>query len=246
VAEEPTPPKAEKGSLLKGKWHGVPKPLLLIGGGVVLYLGYRWYQNRNTSSTTTPSTTSTGQTTGDTTGDGGGFGGGGGYQPPNSSGVTPITPAAATNPTTPTGVSASTAAVSNVIPLGTQTFTVAGKAFNGASSFTEGGNTYYGINNPAEAQALEKLGVVLVHRPGDPTSALFARTTAGSKVVKQNKPAEKIAKPATPTAKPATRANPAPVAAAPSVTVAPKVPTIAGRTNTKPTKVTPTIGGRRG
>jgi hypothetical protein len=74
-----------KGSLFTKKWHGVPVSVLFAGGGVALYFGYRWYKNRqSSSSTTTPSTTSTGDTTGtgtDTSGlgsGGGGWGGGSG------------------------------------------------------------------------------------------------------------------------------------------------------------------------
>ena len=56
MADEPkTPPKG--GSILKKKWHGVPVPLLAVGGGVAVLLIYKWYKDRQSaSSTTTPST----------------------------------------------------------------------------------------------------------------------------------------------------------------------------------------------
>jgi hypothetical protein len=116
VAELPdtgAPPKG-KGNLFTKKWHGVPVSVLFAGGGVALYFGYRWYKNRqSSSSTTTPSTTSTGDTTGtgtDTSGlgsGGGGSSGGGGY---GGSGDTPAwvqqleTAIAGITPAAPTGV----------------------------------------------------------------------------------------------------------------------------------------------
>lgn len=83
MAEEPEAKAPKKGSLWSRKFHGVPVPLIAAGGGLALYLVYRWYENRNaaSSSTTTPSTTSTGDTTG-TDGGYGGVGGGGDNSPP--------------------------------------------------------------------------------------------------------------------------------------------------------------------
>lgn len=115
MAEEPKPKaEAKKGeSIFKKKWHGVPVPLIAVGGGLVLYLGYRWYENRNasSSSTTTPSTTSTGDTTGtgSDTGLGGGLGAG------NENYPTPAQP-----PTTTsgfgTGPYGNTGVVSGLVP----------------------------------------------------------------------------------------------------------------------------------
>ena len=78
MAEEEPKAPAKKGSFLSKKFHGVPMPVVVIGGGVGLYLVYNWYKNRQASSTsstaaTTPSTTPT--TTTDTTGSGPGGGG---------------------------------------------------------------------------------------------------------------------------------------------------------------------------
>jgi hypothetical protein len=177
VAEEPTatPPKG-KGSAFKGKIAGVPKPLALGALGVALYLGYRWYKNKNaasTSSTATP--TATTGTTPDTTGGyTGGGGGGGDWTPP-----TPGTPA----PTTPTpGTTSPTP--SSITPIGNQVITVGGKAFNTVANFTQNGSTYYGIDNPTEAKALEAEGVTLERNPNDPSGkGLFAVLPAGAKSI---------------------------------------------------------------
>jgi len=81
--EEPQgTPKAKKGSALSGKFHGVPKPVIAVGGGLLLYLGYKWYKNRQSSSSTAATTgaaaTSPTDTTGSGSGNGGGSGSGGG------------------------------------------------------------------------------------------------------------------------------------------------------------------------
>ena len=120
MAEEPKPKaEAKKGeSIFKKKWHGVPVPLIAVGGGLVLYLGYRWYKNRQsaTSSTTTPSTTSTGDTTGADNGLGGGFGGGGGQNYPNPS--TPAIGPGTLLPIVPTTTPQAVTPGTTQVPLG--------------------------------------------------------------------------------------------------------------------------------
>lgn len=82
MAEEEPKAPAKKSSFLSGKFHGVPKPVLAVGGGVALYLVYKWYRNRSTSSTPTtgasavsPTDTTGLSSTPTDTGSGGGYGG---------------------------------------------------------------------------------------------------------------------------------------------------------------------------
>lgn len=167
-------PKGKGGSLLKGKIAGIPKPVLLLGVGVLAFVGYKYWKDKqsaaSTSSTATP-TDSTG--TGD---DGGGYQGGGGgggqYTPPAT--TTP-----GTTPTTPTGTNATPA----ITPIGAKTIDVNGQSFSGVSSFVDNANgaTYYGIDNPTEAKKLEAMGASLVHNPNDPNGkGLFLMVPAGS------------------------------------------------------------------
>ena len=200
MAEEPkAPPK--KGSAFSKKFHGIPVPLLAAGGGLVLFLGYRWYKNRSASSasstTTAPSTTSTGDTTGTSDGTGGGYGGGGsdpnnGFDPGTTGTTAPTDPTAVTTAvrptapakTTPTGVKAVVSKLGKLTPLGAKTFTVDGTSFKGVSSFEQGGKTYFGVDTQTEAKQLEAKGVTLVHNPNDPSGkGLFAVTKSGSTVV---------------------------------------------------------------
>lgn len=51
-----TPAKSK--SLLHGKWHGIPYWTLGLGAGGALYLGYRWWSGRS-STTTLPSASTT-------------------------------------------------------------------------------------------------------------------------------------------------------------------------------------------
>lgn len=79
-------PARRSGGVLSGSWHGVPKPLLAVGAGVLGFVGFKWWKNRsaNSQSSTTQTTTPTDTTpaTSSDTGTGpfvgsGGSGGGG-------------------------------------------------------------------------------------------------------------------------------------------------------------------------
>jgi len=115
VAEEAKtpPPKGKKGPL------GIPKPVIALVAGAVLFLGYKYYEAHKAAAatTTTPSTTSTGNTTGTGSsgdyggGSGGGYGGGSRLSQGGGSG-TPV-PASTTSP------------VGSVIPQGAVTTTTA-------------------------------------------------------------------------------------------------------------------------
>jgi hypothetical protein len=89
-----TPPKGKKSN----KIGGLPKPVVYLGAGVVVYLGYRWYKNRKGSTTTsTPIGATTPNGAGSIPGNnGGGWSGGGGVGTPTDS-------------TTPTGQPANNA-----------------------------------------------------------------------------------------------------------------------------------------
>lgn len=126
MAEEEPKAPAKKGKGLSGKWHGVPKPVLVLGGGLAIYLLYRWYQNKNaaaaanvTPSTATPTTTSTGDTTG-------GLGGTG------STGSTGSTGDTGSGATAPVGTTAANGAIVNNPTGGTDAKAVA--ALKGAQA----------------------------------------------------------------------------------------------------------------
>ena len=100
MAEQTSPKKTTTtGKGLSAKWHGIPVPILLVGAGVGLYFAYRWYQSRNTSSTSAVSSTappsssspSSGSGYSGTGASGGGAPGSGGYVPPWA----PLTPSGA-------------------------------------------------------------------------------------------------------------------------------------------------------
>ena len=195
-----TAPKGKKGSgsIMKKKVAGIPMPVILIGGGIVAYLLYRHFTSSaaaSTSSTATP--TSSSGTTSAANGLSGGVspvnGLSGGVSPVNglSGGTSPVNGLSGgasggggyspSYPWTPTGTKPTTAAKKAIKPIGKKVVSVAGKSFSTVSGFMQGGNTYYGINNPAEAKRLEALGVNLVHNPNDPSStALFIMKPAGS------------------------------------------------------------------
>ena len=183
-------PEKGKGSVLKGKWHGVPKPVLLVGAGVGVYLLYRWYQNRNSSSSTaagtTPSTsTGNGTSLGGLGGgySGGGYGGGYGGAGGGSGTSTPPATTQVPGQSVP-GVVGTPGTSPLKTAIGRPPFKVKGKTFNSVSSFIYGGNTYYGIKNPTEAKQLEQLGVDLVHSPTDPTGkGLFVMLPHGRTVI---------------------------------------------------------------
>jgi hypothetical protein len=170
MAEPDTPKKG--GSFLKKKIAGVPAPVVLVVGGVLVYYLYSKYKGSQSSSSSTATPTDTsGQATGTSGGylDGGGSSGsgGGGYYDPNATSPTSAT----TSPTdTSAGTPAPTSTVNNpnVTPLGSKLVTIAGKSFNTVSDFVQNGTTYYGINNPAEAKRLNALGATLVQNPNDP------------------------------------------------------------------------------
>ncbi|MHB8843020.1 MAG: hypothetical protein ACYC56_14740 [Candidatus Aquicultor sp.] len=157
MAEEEPKAPAKKSSVLSGKFHGVPKPVIAVGGGVALYLVYKWYRNRSTSSTPTtgasavsPTDTTGLSSTPTDTGSGGGYGGfgsgsalgggGGAIDPltgmPYQPGVGSLAPATPTTSTTGS-------------PVGT---TIA----NGAVVMNPGGGT-----DQAAVDALEKAKVAL-------------------------------------------------------------------------------------
>ena len=184
-AKDAAPKKG--GNLFKKKVAGIPVPILLVVGGVAVYYLYTKYKansSASTSSTATP-TASSGTPTGtsggylDSGSGSGGYSSGGGSYDPNAA-------ASTTGTTSPTDTSSLTTAPtatvnqSNVTPIGKKTITIGGKAFNTVSGFTQNGNTYLGINNPAEAKRLEAQGVHLVHNPNDPnTSSLFVLIPKG-------------------------------------------------------------------
>lgn len=95
---EPVPAaKSSPKGILNGKWHGIPTPVLIVGGSVGAFLLYRWYSNRNASaaSTTAPATSASnpyGWLTGD---QGSGSTGGGG-----SSALQPLVSTNSTFPAT--------------------------------------------------------------------------------------------------------------------------------------------------
>lgn len=101
MAEQTSPKKTTiTGKGLSAKWHGIPVPILLVGAGVGLYFAYRWYQSRNTSSTSAVSSTAPPSSSSPSSGSGysgtgasggGGAPGSGGYVPPWA----PITPSGA-------------------------------------------------------------------------------------------------------------------------------------------------------
>lgn len=134
MAEEEPKAPAKKSSLLSGKFHGVPKPVIAVGGGVALYLVYKWYRNRSTSSTPTTgaSAVSPTDTTGLTTPSSGGYvdtggggpagalgGGGGAIDPltgmPYQPGVGSLAPPSTTTPPTTTPLVGTTAANGAVV-----------------------------------------------------------------------------------------------------------------------------------
>ena len=93
MAEEKTP---KKGGILSKKIGGVPAPVVLVVGGVVVYYLYSKYKGSSSSSSGAPAGTAAQDTyAGDSGTDGGGSGGGGGS--PSS------TPATATGTLTGTG-----------------------------------------------------------------------------------------------------------------------------------------------
>jgi len=141
MAEEAPQGTPKKSSVLSGNFHGVPKPVLALGGGLFLYLGYRWYKNRAASSSSTASTAATTPTADSTTGTGstgsgsggvgtgswGGQGGGGGaidpltgqpYAPGVGSLAPPSSPTGSTpqgTPSTPVGTTVATGAVTPTV-----------------------------------------------------------------------------------------------------------------------------------
>lgn len=202
MAEVPAiPPKPKKGgSLFKKKVAGLPLPVVLVGGGLGLYLVYRYYKSHqaaSTSSIATP-TASSGTTpdqSGGYMGSGGGYSGASGGGSPTDTSIpgttettTPLVPTG-TGPTTPTGIPATTLAKKTITPIGSQVITVGGRPFSTVSGFIHNGSTYYGINNPAEAKQLEQLGVTLVHNPNDPSGkGLFVMKPAGAKTIPRSAP----------------------------------------------------------
>ncbi|MDE1822646.1 MAG: hypothetical protein KGI98_17555, partial [Euryarchaeota archaeon] len=174
----------------------LPAPVVYVGGGVILFLVYYWYKNKQSSSSTSSAATPTASSTAptDTTG---GYGTYGGYATPSTS-TAPTDTSTTTTPTDTTGQTGtvpgytgavysppgSTSISPPITPLGTKAFNVSGQRFTGVSSFIYNGSTYLGINNPAEANKLEHLGVSLVHNPRDPSGrGLFAVIPAGKKTV---------------------------------------------------------------
>ncbi len=200
---KPEASKSSKGSFLKKKVAGVPMPIVLLGGGVVAYLVYRHFHSNSsasTSSTATPTASSgtapanglSGGANGLSGGANGlsgganGLSGGGaanGLSGGSGSGYTP------TFPWSPTGTKATTKAKSTLKPIGKKVLKIGGQSFSTVSGFVQGGNTYYGVNNPAEAKRLEQLGVRLVHNPNDPNStALFIFKPKGATAVPVSHP----------------------------------------------------------
>lgn len=177
MAETETPPPKGKQSFLKKKVAGVPMPVVLLGGGVVLYLVYRKYKGTSSTSSTATPTASSGAAPVDSGGvtSGGGYTDPGAYNLPTASTQSPtdtssLTPAP---PATVTGTS-------SVTPLGKQTITVGGKSFATTANFSQGGTTYYGISNLAEAKRLQAAGAHLIRNPNDPNGkGLFLAVPAG-------------------------------------------------------------------
>ncbi len=213
VREAETKGKESEKKGLKGKWHGIPKPVLLLGGGVALFLVYRWYANRNSSSSTAAATPTTGGTQTSpgnggfpySYGGGGGYSGGGGGGTGSGSGGSGSGSGGGTglgyNPggpnlppyPSPPGVPVKTY-------LGSKAFKVGGKTFSSVNSFLYKGDTYLGIKNPAEAKQLEAAGVQLAHNPTKPGGkGLFAIIPAGKTVV-ETRPAKSIRHQTGPTA----------------------------------------------
>jgi hypothetical protein len=95
VAEPKKAPKApakgakssKKGGGLSGSFHGIPKPVLAVGGGLGAFFLYRFWQARKAAAATTPAPQVNPAATGTDTGTGAGFsgtgtgGGGGGFGP---------------------------------------------------------------------------------------------------------------------------------------------------------------------
>lgn len=176
---------AKKGSRLGGKWHGVPVPLLAVGGGVGILLVYRWYKNRQSSSSSSTATPATAASpfaaTGDTTGTGsgytgggsaggGGFGGWGGgttptppdplsTAPPPSTPGPPAAPDASTPPPAVAPVAASPAPSAPGQPVAQ-----GGVPFNYVRTFTPSGSSrvYYALGNPNEVAAAKAAGYTVV------------------------------------------------------------------------------------
>ncbi len=199
MAEE-TPTSEPKG---KGKKKGKKlskgqRAAVFALAGVGLYLAYRWYQNRNSSAATSSTATPT-SSTGTTAGVGGGYGSGGGYGGGFGGASTPPTDPNAPNApaapaTTPVGTGAIISPSSSNIPgttqvlssattpIGTKAITIAGQSFQTIAGFKDNstGNTYLGVQNPAQATQLQRLGVTLVHNPNDPNGkGLFAVVPPG-------------------------------------------------------------------
>lgn len=193
MAEE-TPnekPKGKKGKKLTGG----KRVAVFAAVGVGAYLLYRWYQNRNASSTSSTATPT--GSSGAPTGSGGGYGTGGGYGGGGGGGTTPDT----TTPTTTTPTTTTAPGTGAVVPpsftspgtkitalkpastpVGSTPLSVDGQNFQTTANFKDNttGTTYLGISNPSEAARLNRLGINLVHNPNDPTGkGLFVPVPAG-------------------------------------------------------------------
>ncbi|MHB1474966.1 MAG: hypothetical protein ACYCV4_15365 [Dermatophilaceae bacterium] len=163
-------------SLMKKKVGGIPVPILLVGGGVAAYLLYKHFAG--SSSSTTPATTGTTTGTGTGTGTGGGTGGGGDGGGGGGPTTPPTTPPKHKGKTGKTGTTGTGAKKNSIIPIGKQTIRVNGKPYQTVSGFQQGGKTYFGISNPAEAKRLRAEGVDLVPNPRG-GKGLFAVENAG-------------------------------------------------------------------
>lgn len=130
------PATGKKGSAFKGKIAGIPRPVVLIVGGLGLYLGYRWYKNRqaaSTSSTATPTASS--GTTADTSGGYGSGGGYGGYGGGGNNLNPPTATSGADIITTPSGTDTTTGGVTTG-PLGGSKVTGSFTNADGSSTTT--------------------------------------------------------------------------------------------------------------
>ena len=210
MAEEPAkkaaPKKGAKSSGLSGSWHGVPKPVLAVGGVVGAYLVYRWYKNRSSSTAAATTATANPAATGTDTGTGSGYtgtgtgsgGGGGGWDPwgqsqPNQPAPTPAptpAPAVAQAPA-PAPVSTPTINGQPSTPSSTGTISSApnqlvaapnafgSTGFSPTAILTQGATTYYGIGNKAMANKLRAAGFNVVGGktvPGGNPGANYVRT----------------------------------------------------------------------
>jgi hypothetical protein len=170
--ETTEPPKGKKGgSFLKKKIAGIPAPVVLVVGGVLVYYLYTKYKANSTASTSSTATpTASSGTPTDTSG---GYtsapgSSGGGYTDPNANSDENVPTSSPTDTSPLTPAPTATVNQSNITPTGAKTVNIGGKSYSTVSGFTQNGAQYLGVDNPAEAKKLTAAGVHLVQNPNDP------------------------------------------------------------------------------